>query len=253
VEETLVFVKDVSFTNERQITNAVNLRQIEWSIKKKQTFATTLSRRSLAPDLQCLRVMHSKPQPTHYLKKNNWKVRLTACLNPLEFGFIYVSSGFMAEEKFPMTVHGKKLLDEELKHLTTVERPTIVKAIEIARGHGDLSENADYSAAKERQGFIEGRIQDINGKLARAQVIDPLAIKSDKIVFGATVVLEDQETSKQMTYKIVGVDEANIKSGKISITSPLARALISKAEGDEVVVHAPKGQIYYNVVKIEYV
>src|SRR4051812_10694261 len=118
----------------------------------------------------------------------------------------------MAEDKIPMTVLGKKLLDEELKHLTTVERPAVVKAIEIARGHGDLSENADYSAAKERQGFIEGRIQDINGKLARAQVIDPTLIKSDKVVFGATVVLTDQESGRQMTYKIVGVDEADIKN-----------------------------------------
>src|SRR5918911_3742469 len=98
----------------------------------------------------------------------------------------------MAEEKVPMTVHGKRLLDEELKHLMTVERPTIVKAIEVARGHGDLSENADYSAAKERQSFIEGRIGEINGKLARAQVIDPSTIKAEKIVFGASVALEEQ-------------------------------------------------------------
>lgn len=156
------------------------------------------------------------------------------------------------EDKVPMTVVGKKLLDEELKHLTTVERPAVVKAIEIARGHGDLSENADYSAAKERQSFIEGRIQDINGKLARAQVIDPTSIKADKIVFGATVVLEEQESSKRMTYKIVGVDEADIKNGKIGITSPIARALIGKTEGDEVVVHAPKGQIRYDVIQLKY-
>lgn len=158
----------------------------------------------------------------------------------------------MAEEKIPMTVNGKRLLDEELKHLMTVERPTIIKAIEVARGHGDLSENADYSAAKERQGFIEGRIQEINGKLARAQIIDPKTIKSDKIVFGATVVLEDQESSNQVTYKIVGVDEADVKNGKIGITSPIARAMIGKSEGDEVVVHAPKGQIRYDVIKIRY-
>ena len=151
-----------------------------------------------------------------------------------------------------MTVLGKKMLDEELKHLMQVERPTIVKAIEVARGHGDLSENADYSAAKERQGFIEGRIQDINGKLARAQVIDPSIIKSDKIVFGATVILADQEEGKRMTYKIVGVDEADIKNGKIGITSPIARALIGKAEGEEVIVHAPKGQIHYDVIEIRY-
>jgi transcription elongation factor GreA len=158
----------------------------------------------------------------------------------------------MADEKVPMTVEGKKALDEELKHLMTVERPTIVKAIEVARGHGDLSENADYSAAKERQSFIEGRIQEINGKLARAQVIDISAIKSEKIVFGATVVLEDQESGKKVTYQIVGVDEANIKTGKISITSPTARALIGKTEGDEVVVHAPKGELRYDVVQIQY-
>ena len=158
----------------------------------------------------------------------------------------------MAEEKVPMTVEGKRLLDEELKHLMTVERPTIIKAIEVARGHGDLSENADYSAAKERQGFIEGRIQEINGKLARAQVIDPTTIKSDKVVFGATVTLEDQEAGKKVTYKIVGVDEADIKNGKIGITSPIARALIGKAKGDEVVVNAPKGQIHYDIITIEY-
>ena len=158
----------------------------------------------------------------------------------------------MAEEKFPMTVLGKRLLDEELKHLMTVERPTVVKAIEIARGHGDLSENADYSAAKERQGFIEGRIQDINGKLARAQVIDPSLIKSDRVVFGAKVVLGDMETQKQVTYQIVGVDEADIKNGKVGVTSPIARAMIGKSEGDEVVVHAPKGQIYYEIITIEY-
>jgi transcription elongation factor GreA len=158
----------------------------------------------------------------------------------------------MAGDKVPMTVNGKRMLDEELKHLMTVERPMIVKAIEVARGHGDLSENADYSAAKERQGFIEGRIQEINGKLAACQVIDPSTIKSDKIVFGAIVVLDEQETSKKVTYQIVGVDEANVKNGKIGITSPIARALIGKKEGDEVVVHAPKGQIHYEVVEIRY-
>jgi transcription elongation factor GreA len=162
----------------------------------------------------------------------------------------------MAEEKvsdkIPMTVNGKRLLDEELKHLMTVERPTIIKAIEVARGHGDLSENADYSAAKERQGFIEGRIQEINGKLARAQIIDPSSIDSEKVVFGATVVVEDQESGKRTTYQIVGVDEADIKNGKVGITSPIARALIGKSEGDEVVVHAPKGEIRYDIVKVEY-
>jgi transcription elongation factor GreA len=158
----------------------------------------------------------------------------------------------MSEEKFPMTLRGKRMLDEELKHLMTVERPAVVKAIEIARGHGDLSENADYSAAKERQGFIEGRIQDINGKLARAQVIDPSTVKSEKVVFGAIVDLEDQEAGKKITYQIVGVDEADIKSGKVGITSPIARAMIGKTAGDEVVVNAPKGEIRYDVIKIRY-
>lgn len=154
--------------------------------------------------------------------------------------------------KIPMTVEGKRLLDEELKHLMSVERPGVIKAIEIARGHGDLSENADYSAAKERQSFIEGRIQDINGKLARAQIIDPSTIRSDRVVFGATVTLEDVEASKNVTYKIVGVDEANIKIGKVGITSPIARALIGKSAGDEVVVRAPKGDVKYEIISISY-
>jgi transcription elongation factor GreA len=158
----------------------------------------------------------------------------------------------MAEEKVPMTVKGKKALDEELKQLMTVERPTVVKAIEIARGHGDLKENADYSAAKERQSFIEGRIQDINGKLARAQIIDPSTIKSEKVVFGAIVVVEDQETNKQTQYQIVGVDEADIKIGKISITSPTARAMIGKSPGDEAVVNAPKGEVRYDIINVRY-
>jgi transcription elongation factor GreA len=158
----------------------------------------------------------------------------------------------MADEKVPMTVEGKRLLEEELKHLTQVERPKIIAAIEHARSLGDLSENADYSAAKERQGFIEGRIQEINGKIARAQVIDPSTIQSDKVVFGATVQLEEEESGNPITYKIVGQDEADIKKNKISITSPLARSLIGKKEGDEVEVNAPKGKINYSVVKIRY-
>src|SRR4051812_24862544 len=117
----------------------------------------------------------------------------------------------MADDKVPMTVEGKRLLDEELKHLISVERPTIVAAIEHARSLGDLSENADYSAAKERQGFIEGRIQEINAKIARAQIIDPSVLDTDKIVFGATVKLEEEESGQKITYQIVGVDEADIK------------------------------------------
>lgn len=158
----------------------------------------------------------------------------------------------MGNESIPMTVEGKRLLEEELKRLKTVERPSVIKAIEIARGHGDLSENADYSAAKERQSFIEGRIQDLNSKLAVAQVIDPKSIKSDKIVFGATVVMSDQESEKEVTYKIVGLDEADIKANKISINSPIARALIGKKAGDEVTVNAPKGAVRYDVLEVRY-
>jgi transcription elongation factor GreA len=158
----------------------------------------------------------------------------------------------MADDKVPMTVEGKRLLDEELKRLMQVERPAVVKAIEIARGHGDLKENADYSAAKERQSFIEGRIGHINDTLARCQVIDTSLLKSDKIVFGAIVTLEEQESGKRVKYQIVGVDEADVKSGKIGVTSPIARAMIGKIKGDEVVVNAPKGQINYDVLEIKY-
>jgi transcription elongation factor GreA len=155
-------------------------------------------------------------------------------------------------DKIPMTVEGKRRLDEELKQLMSVERPAVIKAIEIARGHGDLSENADYSAAKERQGFIEGRIQDINGKLARAQIIDPTQIRSEKVVFGAKVVLQDSDEGRKITYQIVGVDEADIKNGKVGVTSPIARAMIGKSKGDEVVVQAPKGEIHYDILEIRY-
>lgn len=155
-------------------------------------------------------------------------------------------------DMIPMTVLGKKLLEEELKQLVSVERPSVIKAIEHARSMGDLSENADYSAAKERQGFIEGRIQEINGKIALAQVIDPTTIKSDKIVFGATVTLTEQESGKEVTYYIVGQDEADIKKNKLSINAPMARAMIGKKEGEEVVVNAPKGAIVYDVVEIKY-
>jgi transcription elongation factor GreA len=158
----------------------------------------------------------------------------------------------MSDDKIPMTLEGKRLLEEEMNHLTKVERPKIVAAIEHARSLGDLSENADYSAAKERQGFIEGRIQEINAKFARAQVIDPSTIQSDKVVFGATVELED-ENGDSIIYKIVGQDEADIKKNKISISSPLSRSLIGKTEGDEVEVNAPKGKINYSIVKIRYV
>lgn len=155
-------------------------------------------------------------------------------------------------DKTPMTVHGKRLLEDELRQLLSVERPTVVKAIEVARANGDLSENADYSAAKERQSFIEGRIMEINAKIATAQVIDPKTIKSEKVVFGAQVKLLDVEKDEKVEYAIVGVDEADAKSGKISITSPIARALIGKTVGDEVVVNAPKGKYSFEILEIAY-
>ena len=155
-------------------------------------------------------------------------------------------------DKVPMTLNGKRLLEEELRNLMAVERPAVVKAIEVARANGDLSENADYSAAKERQSFIEGRIMEINAKIASAQVIDPKTIKSEKVVFGAQVKLLDVEKDEKVEYAIVGVDEADAKSGKISITSPIARALIGKSVGDEVVVNAPKGKYSFEILEINY-
>ncbi len=163
-----------------------------------------------------------------------------------------LGSSLMANGSVPMTIEGKKLLDEELKQLIQVQRPTIIKAIEVARANGDLGENADYSAAKERQSFIEGRIQELNAKMAMAQVIDPSSIKSDKIVFGATVTVTDQDSGKEITYKIVGQDEADVKKNKISVNSPIARALIGKKSGDEVTVNAPKGNVLYDIVEIRY-
>lgn len=154
--------------------------------------------------------------------------------------------------KHPMTLQGKKRLDEELKHLIQVERPQVIKAIEEARGHGDLSENADYDAAKERQGFIESRITDIQNKLAEAEVVDTSALKSEKIIFGAHVELIDLEDDKTVKYQIVGEDEANVKEGKISIFSPLSRAMIGKVVGDIVEFKTPKGEKEYEVVSFEF-
>jgi transcription elongation factor GreA len=157
-------------------------------------------------------------------------------------------------DSVPMTVEGKRKLEEELKHLLSVERPNVIKAIEEARDHGDLSENAEYDAAKEKQGFLQARIGDINSKLSRAQVIDPSKIKSDKIVFGATVILEDltNDKAKKVSYYIVGADEANIPEGRLSITSPIARALIGKQEGDVVTVATPGGLKEFEIVEFSY-
>ena len=155
-------------------------------------------------------------------------------------------------EKQPMTIKGKQMLDQELKHLLQVERPDVIRAIEEARGHGDLSENADYDAAKERQGFVEQRIADIQAKLANAEVVDPSQIKSDKIVFGATVTVLDLETEKEVSYQLVGVDEADVREGKLSVFSPLGRALTGKKKGDIVEVHSPKGDKEFEVVNFKF-
>lgn len=155
-------------------------------------------------------------------------------------------------DTLPITVRGKALLDAELKRLMVEERPDVIRAIEEARAHGDISENAEYDAAKERQAMIEGRIAEIQGKIAGAEIINPAEIKSDRIVFGAYVTIVDEETEEESTYQIVGVDEADVKQGMISILSPLARALIGKKVGDSVVVQSPKGDKDYEVVSFEF-
>ncbi len=153
----------------------------------------------------------------------------------------------------PITVRGAQLLKEELHRLKHVDRPAVITAIAEARAQGDLSENAEYDAAKEKQGFIEGRIAEIESKLASAQVIDPSALHAEgRIVFGATVDLEDLSTGESVTYQIVGDDEADIKEGRISISSPIARALIGKFEGDTAEVKAPGGLRSYEVLEVRY-
>ncbi|RYZ70240.1 MAG: transcription elongation factor GreA [Proteobacteria bacterium] len=152
-------------------------------------------------------------------------------------------------DNLPITLRGKQMLDDELKFLTYTERPRIVKEIEVARSHGDISENAEYEAAKERQGMIEARIGEIQGALAGAEIVDVSAIKSDRIVFGATVDLIDLDNDEELTYSIVGVDEADVKAGRISIMSPIARSLIGKKEGDTVSVRSPKGDREFEIKK----
>jgi len=155
-------------------------------------------------------------------------------------------------KQIPMTPECYQRLQEELKHLIRVERPKAVQDIAEARSHGDLSENAEYDAAKDRQGMIEGRIQELNGKIALAQVINPADIESDKIVFGATVALFDVDTETEVTYKIVGEDEADIKQGKISVTSPVGKALIGHYVDDEVRIQVPGGMRMYEITDIRY-
>ena len=155
--------------------------------------------------------------------------------------------------KVPLTVTGAEKLRAELHRLKTIERPSVIAAIAEARSHGDLSENAEYDAAKERQGFVEGRIQEVEGKLSNAQIIDPKLRDADgRCVFGATVDIEDQDSGDAVTYQIVGEDEADIKNGKLSVASPMARALIGKYAGDIAQVQAPGGIREYEIIDVRY-
>lgn len=158
----------------------------------------------------------------------------------------------MSIQKVPITVAGYAKLEVELKQLKTVDRPHVIEAIAEARSHGDLSENAEYSAARERQSFIEGRIQELEDKLSRADVIDPAKMTGDTIKFGATVRVVDEETDKEQTFQIVGEYEADIDNGLLALTAPLPRALIGKSVGDSVEVAAPKGRKGYEVLAVEY-
>ncbi|AMX01797.1 transcription elongation factor GreA [Microbulbifer thermotolerans] len=155
--------------------------------------------------------------------------------------------------RVPMTVEGAEALRAELERLKKVERPAVVQAIAEAREHGDLKENAEYHAAREKQGFIEGRIQEIESKLSHAQIIDVKAIEpSDKVIFGTTVTIINVESDQEVTYKIVGDDEADVKNHKISVNSPIARALIGKEVGDVVVVNTPSGAVEYEIDAVEH-
>ena len=156
--------------------------------------------------------------------------------------------------KVPLTIVGAEALQKELHQLKSVDRPTIIKAIATAREHGDLKENAEYHAAREQQSFAEGRIADIEGKLSNAEIIDVTKMpKTGKVIFGVTVELCNEETGEEVTYRIVGEDEADIKSGLVSVTSPLSRAMIGKQEGDIAAVQAPSGVIEYEILSVKYI
>ncbi|AWL29639.1 MULTISPECIES: transcription elongation factor GreA [Acinetobacter] len=156
-------------------------------------------------------------------------------------------------QRYPMTPEGKLALEKELQQLKTVDRPRIIAAIAEAREHGDLKENAEYHAAREQQGFCEGRIQDIEGKLGACQVIDVKELEqTGRVVFGVTVTIENLDTEEQKTYKIVGDDEADFKINKISVNSPIARGLLGKNEGDEAKITTPQGEVEYEIVSVEY-
>ncbi|MBU6418303.1 MAG: transcription elongation factor GreA [Proteobacteria bacterium] len=155
-------------------------------------------------------------------------------------------------QKFPMTAAGLVALEDELRTLKAVERPTIIRAIAEARAHGDLSENAEYHAARERQSFIEGRIAELEEIVSAVEVIDPTSLSGDTVKFGATILLVDEDTDLEVSYQIVGLYEADVKQSKLSVTSPLAKALISKRVGDTVAVPAPGGDRSYEILKISY-
>ncbi|MDE2475686.1 MAG: transcription elongation factor GreA [Alphaproteobacteria bacterium] len=155
-------------------------------------------------------------------------------------------------DKIPMTVAGYRALEDEIQHLKMVERPSVIKMIEEARAHGDLSENAEYHAAKDRQAFIEGRVMDLEDKLSRAEVIDVSKLSGKTVKFGATVTLSDEDTDAKVKYQIVGDLEADAKRGRISISSPIARALIGKSAGDTVEVAAPGGAKSYEILKVQF-
>lgn len=156
-------------------------------------------------------------------------------------------------ERIPMTAGGYRALEDEIRHLKTVDRPATIRLIEEARAHGDLSENAEYHAAKDRQAFIEGRVVELEDKLGRAEVIDVSKLSGTSVTFGATVTLRDEDTRSKKKYQIVGDVEANAKNGRISISSPIARALIGKSKGDTVEVSAPAGPRSYEILKVEFV
>ena len=159
----------------------------------------------------------------------------------------------MSEQMYPVTKQGHEQLKTELKHLMSVVRPEVVQAIADAREHGDLKENAEYHAAKERQGFVEGRIQELNGKLAQCNVIDISRLSGEKVIFGATVTYIDIEADEEKTYQIVGEDEADLEKGKISYNSPIARALIGKIVGDSLIIPIPKGKVEVEIKDLEFV
>jgi transcription elongation factor GreA len=154
--------------------------------------------------------------------------------------------------KNPITPEGYSKLREELNHLRSVERPKIIQMIAVAREHGDLSENAEYHAARDRQSFVEGRVKEIEDKLARAEVIDPTKLSGDKVAFGATVKLSNTQTEEEVVYRIVGADEANLEAGSISISSPLARSLLGREVGDEVKVRMPGGERLYEILDVAF-